>query len=154
MAKLKSTLKVYNADDLKGKEGHGKGHVQKVLVGNDERPSERLRASLNTFEPGTYIPLHWHPIEGIYCCIAGRAILKDVEGKSYEIVPPKFIYISPGIACAHEWEVKEKLQLIAVRATTAPEKNIQFTVDKSNMRSFIEFDYLVEQAGASFKSFY
>jgi quercetin dioxygenase-like cupin family protein len=154
MEKIKSTLKVFDTAEIKGREGHGKGHIQKVLLGNEERPTERILASINTFEPGTHINLHWHPIEGLYYCVAGRATITDVEGKGYEIVPGKFMYISPGIACAHEWDVKEKLTLIAVRATNAREKNIQFSVDKANMRSYIDFDYLVRQAGASFKSFY
>ena len=81
MKELKSTLKVFDVEEIKGREGHGKGHVQKVLLGNEDRPSERILASLNTFEPGTHINLHWHPIEGIYYCIAGRAIITDVEGK-------------------------------------------------------------------------
>ena len=154
MNKVKTTLKVFKEADVKGKVGRGEGHITKVLLGNKERPTERLYPTLNTFEPGTHIPLHWHPVEALYYAIAGRAVVKDIEGNSYDIGPGSFIYISPGIACSHEWEVKERLQLIAVRATTAPEKNIQFTVDRSTLQSSIDFDFLVQQGGASFKSFY
>lgn len=154
MSELKSTLKVFREQNLEGKQGHVPGHLSKLLVGNEERPSERLRVSLNVFEPGTAVPLHWHLIEGLYYAISGRATLTDIEGKSHDIGPGSAMYISPGIACAHSWQIKERLQLIAIRAETSPEKNIQFEVDKSTMKSSIKFDYLLKQGGAAFKSFY
>ena len=154
MKELKSTLKVFREQDLEGKVGHAPGHLSKLLVGNEERPSERLRVSLNVFEPGTAVPLHWHLIEGLYYAISGRATLTDIEGKSHDIGPGSVMYISPGIACAHSWQIKERLQLIAIRAETRPEKNIQFEVDKSSMKSSISFDDLTKGGGALFKSFY
>ena len=84
----------------------------------------------------------------------GRATLTDVEGKSHDVGPGSVMYISPGIACAHSWKIIERLQLIAIRAETSPEKNIQFEVDTSTMKSSIKFDYLLKQRGAAFKSFY
>ncbi len=154
MAKLKSTLKVFHEADLEGKEGHATGHITKTLVGDKEGPSERIRVSLNIFEPGTQVPVHWHTVEKLYYCISGRAVLKDVNGRTYEIGPGHSIFITPGIACAHGWDVKERLQLISIVATTSPEKNIQFSVDTTTLRSYIDFEDLVKQAGASFKSLY
>jgi mannose-6-phosphate isomerase-like protein (cupin superfamily) len=154
MPQLKSTLKVFNQADLKSKPGPYPGHTVKMLVGNDEHPTERLRVILPTFDAGLDVPLHWHAVEGLYFIISGRAVLTDIENKSYEIGPGSVIYITPGIASAHEWHVKERMQLIGVRATTSPEKNIQYTVDKSTMRSFVEFDYLIRQGGDAFKSIY
>jgi len=100
------------------------------------------------------VPPHWHLIEGLYYAISGRATLTEIEGKGHEIGPGSVMYISPGIACALLWKIKERLQLIAIRAETSPEKNIQFEVDTSTMKSSIRFDYLLKQRGAAFKSFY
>ena len=40
MKELKSTLKVFREQDLEGKIGHAPGHLSKLLVGNEEHPSE------------------------------------------------------------------------------------------------------------------
>ena len=154
MARLKSTLKVFDEANLKGKVGHAKGHISKILIGDKKMPSERIRISINTFEPGTQVPVHWHTVEKLYYCTAGRAVLTDVNGKKYEIKPGNYLYISPGIACAHGWDVKERLQLLSIIATTIPERNIQFSVDTKTMRSYIDFNDLMKEAGASFKSMY
>ena len=58
-------------------------------------------------KPGALEELHWHPIESFYFVISGHATVRDIEGKEYEVGPGSFIYASPGIAGAHEWEVKE-----------------------------------------------
>ena len=155
MTEVKSTLKVYRQQDLEVKEGrHASGHASKSLVGNEERPSERLSVSLATFEPGKYVPLHWHLIEQVNYVVSGRATLTDIEGKSYDVGPGSYLYISPGIGSAHSWQVIERLEVIAVRGTTSREKNIQFEVDKSTMKSSIDAGYLVKQEGALLKSFY
>jgi quercetin dioxygenase-like cupin family protein len=155
MTELKSTLKVYRQQDLEVKEGrHASGHASKLLVGNEERPSERISVSLATFEPGKYVPLHWHLIEQVNYVVSGRATLTDIEGKSYDVGPGSYLYISPGIGSAHSWQVIERLEVIAVRGTTSREKNIQFEVDKSTMKSSIDAGYLVKQGGALLKSFY
>jgi len=65
-----------------------------------------------------------------------------------------FIYAPPGIAGAHEWEVKESLQLIAIRATTESDRKMQFTVDKQTKRSYIDLEELAKRGGISFKSHY
>jgi mannose-6-phosphate isomerase-like protein (cupin superfamily) len=110
---------------------------------------------LATFKPGTLEHLHWHLIEVFYYVISGRAIMRDIEGRTYDVGPGSVVYAPPGIAGSHEWDVIEELQLIAVRATTDPERTIQFTVDKKTMGSHIEFDFLMRRGGGEFKkSFY
>jgi len=152
--KVKSTLEVINAAGLKSHAGVCKGQTTKQLVGFAELPTDRIRASLATYDAGAVEELHWHPIEAFYFVISGHATVRDVEGKEYEVGPGSFIYAQPGIAGAHEWEVKEALQIIAVRATTEPDRKLQFTVDKKTRRSYIDLDELAKRGGVSFKSHY
>ncbi len=86
--------------------------------------------------------------------MSGRAIVRDIEGRSYDIGPGSVIYAPPGIAGSHEWEVIEQVQLISPRATTEPERGIQFTVDKNSKVSSIEFDHLLRRGGSRFETFY
>ena len=151
---IKSTLLVFNEADLKAEPGAAKGITVKNLVGNKERPSDRLSVSLPTIQAGTLEHLHWHLIEAFNYVISGRAIVRDIEGRSYDIGPGSVLYAPPGIGGSHEWEVKEQVQLISPRATTDPERSIQFTVDKNSKVSSIEFEYLVRRGGGKFKSFY
>ncbi len=151
---LKSTLQVFNETTMKAKQGVVEGQVQKTLVGTTERPAERLRVTLASYKAGTVEPLHWHPIEAFYYIISGQAIVRDIEDNEYHVGPGTVIYASPGIQGSHEWEAKEPLQLIAVRATTDLERKLQFTVDKATKRSFIEVDELARRNGLSFKSLY
>ena len=151
---LKSTLRVFNEGDLRPKPGIVPGQTLKRLAGDDEHPSERIFAALASFIPGTFEGLHWHLIEAFYYVISGRAVLTDIEGRSYDIGPGSVIYAPPGIAGSHEWDIKEQLQLIAVRATTDPEKTVQFTVEKSTKESCIGVDYFLKRGGAKFKSLY
>ena len=151
---VKSTLKVINAAGLKSHPGVCKGQTMQQLVGFAELPTDRIRASLATYEAGALEELHWHPIESFYFVISGHATVRDIEGKEYEVGPGSFIYTQPGIAGAHEWEVKEGLQIMAVRATTEPNRKFQFTVDKKTKRSYIDLDELARRGGVSFKSHY
>ncbi len=151
---LKSTLKVVNSADLKAGQGVCKGQTTKQLVGNAEVPTDRIRATLATYEPGSLEPLHWHPIEAFYFVTAGHATVRDIEGNEFEVGPGSFIYAPAGIAASHEWEVKESLQLVSVRATTESDRKFQFTVDKQSKRSYIELDELARRGGVSFKSHY
>ena len=80
--------------------------------------------------------------------------MRDIEGQEYHVGPGAAIYAPPGIAGAHEWEVKEGLQLLAVRATTESDRKMQFTVDKKTMRSYIDLDELEKREGIDFKSHY
>ena len=154
MSELKSTLRVFNEADLKDKSSIAQGQTAKVIVGNDERPSERLRVLRATMDPGTHVPLHWHAVEKLYYVISGRAVLTDIEGNTCEISTGSVIYVSPGIASSHGWDVKEHLELVGIYATTDPKKGMQFKVDPSTKKSYIEFDSFLKQGGAQFKSFY
>ena len=80
--------------------------------------------------------------------------MRDIEGKEYEVGPGSFIYAPPGIAGAHEWEVKEGLELISFRASTESVRKLQFSVDKKTKRSYIDLDELARRGGVSFKSHY
>ncbi len=154
MAELKSTLRVLNEADLESKPAEHPGQTRKNLVGNEERPSERLHVSLASFNPGAKAPLHWHLVEAVYYVISGRAVMEDIEGKVYEIGPGSTIYYPAGIAGSHSWDIKERLQLISIRATRDPEKLIQFRVDKSTRDSLVELDRLIRHAATNFKSLY
>jgi len=114
---LKSTLKVFNESEIPGGTGVTTGQTLKQLAGSAEHPSERIRAILASFKPGTHEKLHWHLIEAFYYVISGRAVMTDIEGKTYDIGPGSVVYAPPGIAGSHSWEIKEQLQLISFRAT-------------------------------------
>jgi mannose-6-phosphate isomerase-like protein (cupin superfamily) len=155
MSELKSSLRILNQSDLDGKSGAHPGQTSKELVGNDERPSERLLVNLNVIQTGAYAPLHWHPVEGVYYVISGSAGMRDIEGREYDIGPGTVIYTPPGISGSHEWYVvKERLQLVAIRATTNPMQLIQFKVDRTTKESSIELERLIRHGGLKFKSFY
>jgi len=151
---IKSTLKVFNEAQIAAQRGVTEGQMFKPLVGNNEYPTDRIRVGLANFKPGTVEELHWHPIEAFYFVISGHAIVRDLEGNQYEVGPGSVIYAPPGIAGAHEWEVKEGLQLLACRATTESDKKFQFTVDKNTKRSYIDLEDLARRGGISFKSHY
>jgi hypothetical protein len=52
---------------------------------------------------------------------------------------------------SHEWEIKEALQLVSIRASNDPVRNVQFTVDPSTKESKVDFDYLVRRKAVQFK---
>ena len=118
---------------------------------NAERPSEKVRVILANFKPGTHENLHWHLIEAFYYVISGRAVMTDIEGKTYDIGPGSVVYAPPGIAGSHSWDIKEQLQLISFRATTDSEKTIQFDVDSSTKQSSIPLSHLVNRQATNFK---
>jgi quercetin dioxygenase-like cupin family protein len=151
---IKSTLKVINQKGVTGQEGVIPQQNFKRLVGCPEVPTDRLRVGMASYEPGAIEPLHWHPIEAFYFVLSGHATVRDYEGTEYEVEAGTAIYAPPGIAGAHEWEVKEGLTLLAVRATTESDRKMQFTVDKETKRSFIDLEELVKRGGVSFKSHY
>jgi mannose-6-phosphate isomerase-like protein (cupin superfamily) len=149
---IKSTLKVFNEADIVGAPGVvGQGQLLKQLAGSAEHPSERLTVALVSFEPGTHEHLHWHLIEVFYYVISGRAVMKDIEGKTHDIRPGSVVYASPGIAGSHSWEIKERLQLIAIRATADPEKTIQFDVDPITQESTMPVERLAKRQAISLK---
>jgi len=151
---LKSTLRVTNQQDMPDGPGVIKGQSLKRLAGNAQYPTEKIMVALATFKPGTLEKLHWHLIEVFYYVISGRAVMRDIEGKTYDIGPGSVIYAPAGIAGSHEWDIKEPLQLLSIRATTDLEKNVQFSVDKTTKQSSIEFELLMNRGGAKFKSMY
>ena len=151
---IKSTLKVVQAARLRGEEGVIPEQNMKRIVGCPEIPTDRLRVGLASYEPGAIEELHWHPIEAFYFVLSGHATVRDYEGKEYEVEAGTAIYAPPGIAGAHEWEVKEGLTLLAVRATTESDRKLQFTVDKETKRSYIDLSDLAKRGGVSFKSHY
>jgi mannose-6-phosphate isomerase-like protein (cupin superfamily) len=151
---LKSTLKVIDQAGITSQPGVTEGQTMKRLVGCPEVPTDRVRVGFASYEAGTVEELHWHPIEAFYYVLGGHATVRDIEGREYDVGPSTAIYAPPGIAGAHEWEVKEGLQLLAVRATTESNRKMQFTVDKKTKRSYIDLDELIRRGGASFKSHY
>ena len=151
---IKATLKVINSASIEGKEGVIPQQSMQRLIGCPEVPTDRLRVGLATYTPGAVEELHWHPIEAFYFVLSGHATVRDYEGKEYEVGPGTAIYAPPGIAGAHEWEVKEALSILAVRGTTESDKKLQFTVDKETKRSYIDLSDLAKRDGISFKSHY
>ena len=149
---IRTTLKVFNEADVAGAPGVvGNGQLVKQLAGSPEHPTERLTVMLVSFEAGLHEHLHWHLIEVFYYVISGRAVMKDIEGKTYDIGPGSVIYASPGIAGSHSWDIKERLQLVAIRATADPERTIQFDVDEATRMSTMPLDRLAKRQAISIK---
>ena len=121
---LKSTLMVFNEADVQSGPGIVKGQSVKRLAGNPQHPSEKVMVSLASFKPGTLEKLHWHLIEASYYVMSGRAIMRDIEGKTYNIGPGSIIYVPSGIEGSHEWDIQEELRMIGFHASTDPEKMI------------------------------
>jgi mannose-6-phosphate isomerase-like protein (cupin superfamily) len=151
MMEIKSTLRVFNEAETPSAPGVTPGQTQKQLAGDAAHPSERIIVRLASFEAGTHEQLHWHLIEAFYYVISGHAVMKDIEGTSYDIGPGSVIYAPPGIAAAHSWDVKEPLKLIAVRGTTDPERTIQFDVDPVTKESRISIEHLTKRQAIDFK---
>ena len=152
---LKSALKVFNQSAAPVSPGVVDGLTIRKLAGDPEHPSERISVGLATFAPGTHEHLHWHLIETFHYIVAGLGIVRDIEGNSYEVGPGDVVYGPPGMRGAHEWEVKETLQLLTIKATNAAERAIQFNIDRVTMESRAELGYLVERGAADLKrSFY
>jgi len=152
---LKSALQVFNQSDVASSPGVVHGLTIRKLAGSGEHPTERINVGLATFAPGTHEHLHWHLIETFHYIVAGRGIVRDIAGRSYEVGPGDVVYGPPGLRGAHEWEVKETLQLLTIKATNAPERAIQFNLDRSTMESKAELGYLVERGAADLaQSFY
>jgi len=148
---LKSTLRVFNEANLPARKGLYKGMMGKTLAGSTENPTERMEFRLVSFETGTHAKMHWHLVEKLYYVISGRAVLTDIEGKTYDLGPGSVAYAPPGFVGAHSWVVKEAMQIISFRASTGTEQNIQFEVDLSTKQSSATFDFLVNAQATTFK---
>ncbi len=151
---VKSTLKVVNVAQLKGAEDVIPEQSMRRLIGCPEIPTDRLRVGHATYTPGSKEALHWHPIEAFYYILSGQAVVRDIEGNEFEVSVGSFLYCPPGIAGAHEWEVKESLELLAIRGSTESNKKLQFTVDKATKRSYIDLEELAKRDAISFRSHY
>ena len=152
---VKSALQVFNQSQVQGGPGVVPGLTVQKLAGDKRHPSERISVGLATFAPGTHEHLHWHLIETFHYIVAGRGIVRDIEGNSYEVGPGDVVYGSPVLRGAHEWEVKETLQLLTIKATNASERAIQFNIDRATMESRADLGYLIERGAATMKnSFY
>ena len=152
---VESTLRVINEKDYKGSRGVTDGQTYTRLIGWPEVVmTDRMRLGRASYKPGTYEQLHWHPIEATYYVISGHATVRDFNGKEYEVEAGSIIYAPAGIAGAHEWEVKEALELIDIRACNETNRKIQYTVDKATKRSYIDLEDLKYRDAISFKSHY
>jgi quercetin dioxygenase-like cupin family protein len=153
--KVKPTLKVFNQANHPGRRGATDGQTYQRLVGWPEvQLTDRVRIGRATYKPGTKEQLHWHPIEACYYVISGHAIVRNLNGEEFEVGAGSIIYAPAGIAGAHEWEVKESLELLDIRATNETDRKIQFTVDKETKRSYIDLEDLAYREAISFKSHY
>jgi quercetin dioxygenase-like cupin family protein len=152
---VKSTLKVINQAEIQGRRGVTDGQTYQRLIGWPEATeTDRVRIGRATYKPGTYEQLHWHPIEACYYVVSGHATVRNFEGEEFEVGPGSVIYAPAGIAGAHEWEVKESLELLDIRATNETNRKIQYTVDKKTKRSYIDLEDLAYREAISFKSHY
>ena len=151
---LRSALSVRHEADVPGATGVVPGQFYKSLVGVPERPTDRVRLGRASYRPDTLEPLHWHPIEALYYVISGTAVVRDIEGNSYDVRAGSYIYAPAGIAGAHEWLAGDSLELLDIRATNETDRKFQFTVDKDTLRSYIDLGELRRRDGVRFRSHY
>lgn len=151
---IASLLQVRHQTDVPGRVGVVPGQTYQPLIGVPDRMTERVRLGRATYAPGTLEPLHWHPIEALYYVVSGAATVRNVAGAAFEVDAGAFIYAPPGLAGAHEWEARESLELLDIRATTDTHRKMQFTVDRATLRSYIDVDELAKREGISFPSHY
>ena len=155
MKKITSTLQVFNQSGVPEVPGVITGIMLKKLSGSAEHPSERISVGIATFAPGTHEHLHWHLIETFHYVVAGKAIVRDIEGNEFNVGPGDVVYGPPGLRGSHEWEVKESLQILTIKATNDTARAIQFNFDKTTMDCSATLEYLVARGAADMKqSFY
>jgi mannose-6-phosphate isomerase-like protein (cupin superfamily) len=151
---VRATLRVYDQAAVPGGPGVTEGQTYQKLIGVEDRPTDRVRLGRATYVPGTLEQLHWHPIEALYYVISGHATVRDVEGTEYLVGPGSIVYAPAGLAGAHEWAVEESLELLDIRATNDASRKLQFTVDKTTLRSHIDAEELAKRDGIEFPSHY
>ena len=153
--RVKSELQVFNQSTVGESPGVIPGLKIRKLAGSAEHPSERINVAVAQFGPGTHEHLHWHLIETFHYVLAGSAVVRDIEGNEYPVGPGDVVYGPPGLHGSHEWEVKESLQILTIKATNDPERAIQFNFDRTTMDCSATLDYLVARGAADMKqSFY
>lgn len=113
-------MKVVNIRDIQGGIGVIPEQSMRRLFGCPEILTDRLRVGHATYMPRSIEELHWHPIEAFYCILSGHAIVRDIEGKDHKVSAGSFLYCPPGIADAHQREVKESLERLANRSSIEP----------------------------------
>ena len=124
-----------------------RGQTLKPIVGHDERPTDRVRTALATYEPGTVEQLRWHPIEAYYFVISGRAIVRDLEGNEYRSRARHLDLCAAGHRGGARMGNHGATRLLSVRASTDATRKLQFTVDKKPRRSYIDLDELARRGG-------
>jgi len=77
--------------------------------------------------------------------------MNAIEGNTYTVSAGDVVYGPPGLRGAHEWEVKEALQILTIKATNAAERAIQFNLEGEAMQSRAELQYLIERGVADMK---
>ena len=152
--KIKPTMRIVSRHKVKDTPGVIDGQTVRPLCGSDQHPSERIRVGLAKFKAGLHEHLHWHPIEVFYFVLSGHATVRDYAGKQYEVGAGDSIYAPAGIAGSHEWQVKEGLELLSIRATTDGHRRMQFTVDRATGRSHIDMHELTRMNAFDFESHY
>jgi mannose-6-phosphate isomerase-like protein (cupin superfamily) len=153
--KLESSLQVFNQSAVPTAPGVIEGITLRKLTGTAEHPSERINVALAILAAGTHEHLHFHLIETFHYVVAGRAIVRDIAGKSYEVGPGDVVYGPPGMRGAHEWEIRETLHLLTVKGTNDPERAIQFSIDQATGQCTAEIGYLIGRGAGDMKeSFY
>lgn len=152
---VQPNLRVLDQADFPGGRGVTDGQTYQRLVGWPGcQETDRVRIGRATYEPGTVEQLHWHPIEACYYVISGHATVRNINGEEFEVGAGSMIYAPAGIAGAHEWEVKESLELLDIRATNETNRKMQYTVDKETKRSYIDLEDVAYREAISFESHY
>jgi len=151
---LTARLRVFHGSDVPGGPGVTEGQTYQTLIGTGDQPTDRVRLGRATYRPDTLERLHWHPIEALYYVISGHAVVRDIEGNEYEVRAGSLVYAPAGIEGAHEWQVRESLELLDIRATNETNRKMQFTVDKETLVSSISLRELVRREGRAFPSHY
>lgn len=149
---LKATLKFQQVQDIKVQPGQaGKGHTVKRLIGNRVTPTEQVEYLWNKYEPGVREPLHWHVTEMAYYIVSGNAVLRDIKGKTHQLDPETLVYAPAGIAGAHSFEAKTKLEMLELNVYADIDgPNLPWIlVDEKTKMSTIELDNLLKFGKAS-----
>jgi mannose-6-phosphate isomerase-like protein (cupin superfamily) len=155
MEDVEPNLKVLHEADFPGGRGVTDGQTYQRLIGWPGcQATDRVRIGRATYEAGTVEKLHWHPIEACYYVISGHATVRNLNGDEFEVGAGSMIYAPAGIAGSHEWEVKESLELLDIRATNITNRKMQFTVDKETKRSYIDLEDVAYREAITFESHY
>lgn len=144
---LKTTLNFQQVQDVKAQPGQaGKGHMVKRLIGGHVTPTERVEYLWNEYEIGVREPLHWHLTEMAYYVVSGKAVLRDIRGKTYELTPDTLVYAPAGIAGSHSFEAKTKLEMLELNVYAGIDgPNMPWIlVDEKTKMSTIEFDNILK----------